>query len=110
MENRANAEHKKGNNDEDAADDDDLVDAVDNADDDDAVDKPGFRPGTFQIVLTDRSLASRRKYVRGTCSIKQTVHATIVSHKKVCLPERPRRHYPGTNSGDVRVWVLGFRS
>ena len=93
----------KSGQEEDEEDDDDEG-AAEDVDEEDSQ-KPGFVPSTLQIVLTEQSLAARRKYVRGTASIKQMVNATVVSHKKVCLPERPRRHYPGTNSGDVITGV-----
>ena len=67
----------------------------------DAGDKPGFVSSLLQIAFTEASLGARRKFVRGTASIKQMLSAHIVSCKKLCLPERPRLHYPGTNSGDL---------
>ena len=62
---------------------------------------PGFVPALLQVVLTEESLAARRKFVRGTASIHQIQGAHIVSDKKICLPERPRKHYKGSNSGDT---------
>ena len=91
-------ERKSKKEDDEAEVDDDNED--DNSGDDrDSL--PGFVPSLLQIAITEASLAARRKFVRGTASIRQLQNAHVVSHRKVCLPERPRINYPGTNSGDL---------
>ena len=94
---------KEKNKKKDAGDDEDGENAADDDDDEADIgdDKPGFVPSLLQLAFTESSLAARRKFVRGTASIHQIQWAHIVSHKRICLPERPRRHFTGTNSGDL---------
>jgi hypothetical protein len=59
-------------------------------------------PSLLQIVKTEESLAAWKKKARSpTLGVKQMEMAHILTHNKICLPERPRKHYPGTNCGDV---------
>jgi hypothetical protein len=61
----------------------------------------------------------RRKSRAGTLSIKQTEWAHILTHNKLCLPERPRKNYAGTTCGDTltdvkvpsreHVWCLPWK-
>ena len=79
-------------------DDDAVVDEHDSADEDG---RPGFVPSILQLGLDEESIAARRKLIRGTCSIKQVEWNHVIGNSKICLPERPRKHYPGTNCGDL---------
>lgn len=88
---------KKSKEDVDDAEDENVAD--DDEDEDSSL--PGFVPTQLQLVITEASLAARRKFLRGTATIKQTHTCHIVSHKKICLPERPRQNYDGSSAGDV---------
>ncbi len=90
-----NKEGKKGGGNDD--DDEEELDEEDDA----ADKKPGFVPSMLNLALTETSLAARRTRVRGTLSIKQLETAHIVSNARVCLPERPRINYDGTNRGNL---------
>ena len=89
---KATNKNKKGDDDEEEVEDDE---------DEDDGKKPGFVPALIQLGLTEESLAQRRQVVRGTASIKQVQWAHVVASKKVSLPERPRKHFEGSNSGDL---------
>lgn len=43
----------------------------------------------------------RQKSRSSTLSIKQCEWAHILTHNKLCLPERPRKNFQGTNCGDT---------
>ena len=70
-------------------------------DDDDGSKQQSCVPSMLQIVKTEQSLAAWRKKVRGTLAIKQLETCHILSKGKVTLPERTRKHFPGTNCGDT---------
>jgi hypothetical protein len=61
----------------------------------------------LQIVKTEESLQAWKKRNRAsTLSVKQLEHAHILSFNKICLPERPRKHYGGSNCGDTLTDVV----
>ena len=53
------------------------------------------------VCKQEASLEARRKKARGTCTIQQVEHMYMVCASSLCLPERPRKHYDGTNLGNV---------
>lgn len=56
----------------------------------------------LQIAYTEESITSRRKKLRGgTGSVHQIEWCHMVAHARVCLPERRRKHYGGSTSGDL---------
>lgn len=74
---------------------------ADGDDDDDANSKRGFVARTLNLVYTEESILARRKRVRGgTGSIRQSEWAHMLAHARIALPERQRKHFPGSTSGD----------
>ena len=71
-------------------------------DESDADDKPDFKASVLNIIYTEESIKNRRKKVRNsTGSVRQMERAHMWAHARVCLPERARKHFEGTTSGDV---------
>jgi hypothetical protein len=77
-------------------------------------------PSLLTIVKDEQSLQLWRHTSRNsTLSIKQVESCHILSHNKICLPERPRKHFHGTNCGDAlsglkvpspsNVWSLTWK-
>ena len=62
---------------------------------------PDLVSEVLQIAYTEESLNARRKKTRGTCSLKQVELAHVLSSKRLSLPSRPRKHYPGSSTGDL---------
>ena len=92
----------------DKGDDEDVVvDDVeeDEADGSDADSKGGFQVKILQVAYTEASVARRRALSRGTASLHQVEWAHILAGKAINLPERPRKHYEGTNCGDLLIGV-----
>jgi hypothetical protein len=84
-------------------DGDEAEAAILDGDDDDVDDsKPGFVTNTLNIIYTEESIQARRRKARsGTASVHQTEWAHMLSHARVSLPERRRKNYPGSTSGDT---------
>ena len=83
-------------------DDEDHDDAADDAGDAGGDNPVACVPSALQIVKNEESIkAWRRKNRPGTLAIKQLETAHLISKGRICLPERPREYYPGTNSGDT---------
>ena len=86
--------------DDEEGDDDDQEDAV--GDDGEEVQLLGFNSTILNLIYNEQSLATRRKKLRvSTGCIHQSEWVHMISHAKVCLPERARKNYPGTTSGDT---------
>ena len=92
----------KGDDDEDV-----MVDDVeeDEADGSDADSKASLQVKILQVAYTEASIARRRALARGTASLHQVEWAHILAGKAINLPERPRKHYEGTNCGDLLIGV-----
>ena len=87
------AEKKKFDKDDDADED--------KADDDDMSGKPSFNSKVLYLGYNEESMKKRRKFSRGTTSIRQIEWCHVVSVSSLCLPERPRKHYDGSNCGNA---------
>jgi hypothetical protein len=75
---------------------------IQDGDDDDDDSKPGFVTNTLNIIYTEDSIQARRRKARGgTASVHQNEWAHMLSHARVSLPERQRKHFPGSTSGDT---------
>jgi hypothetical protein len=77
-------------------------------------------PSLLTIVKDEQSLQLwRHKSRNSTLSIKQVESCHILSHNRICLPERLRKHFEGTNCGDAlsgmklpapdKVWSLSWK-
>ena len=73
------------------------------SDDEDAVAPAGTTvPSSLMIVKEETSISQWKSKSRSsTMTIKQCESCHFLSHNKICLPECPRKHYPGTNCGDA---------
>ena len=85
------AESKKGKEDED----DDAEEQEESGG------KPCFNSRILYLGYSEDSLTKRRKFSRGPAAIKQLEWCHVVSFASLCLPERPRQHYDGTNCGNA---------
>ena len=86
---------KKDKDEDGAAEEDDDEDAEDN-------DKPGFVSSSLSLIYTEESIKARKQKPRGsTGAIHQTECALMLAHCRVSLPERARKHFPGSTSGDT---------
>ena len=87
-------------------DDEDDDDKEDDPDDSDGTDRLGFTASVINIIYSEDSIARRRKKLRCTTGgIQQSEWAHMLAHSKICLPERVRKHYAGTTSGDTIMGV-----
>ncbi|CAK0810639.1 unnamed protein product [Prorocentrum cordatum] len=87
-------------------DDEDEEDKEDDPDDEDGTEVLTFTPSVINIVYSEASIANRRKKLRScTGGLHQSDCAHMLSHTKVPLPERSRKHYPGSTSGDTIMGV-----
>jgi len=77
-------------------------------------------PSLLTIVKDEKALQQwRHKSRNNTLSIRQVEFCHVLSHNKICLPERPRKHFEGTNCGDAisclkvpppdQVWCLPWK-
>ena len=77
-------------------------------------------PSLLTLVKDEQSLQLwRHKSRNTTMSIKQVESCHVLSHNKICLPERPRKHFDGSNCGDAisglktpapdKVWSLSWK-
>ena len=87
------AEKKKDKDEDDENDD--------AADDDEDSGKPSFNHKILYLGYSEASLTKRRKFSRGTTAIKQIEWCHVLSFSSLCLPERPRKHFEGTNCGNA---------
>jgi hypothetical protein len=79
----------------------------DGDDDDDDGSKPGFVTSTLNLIYTEESIQARRRKARGgTGSVHQSEWAHMLAHARVSLPERQRKHFPGSTSGDT-IYGIG---
>ena len=92
-------EAKKGSKQEDEEEQDAEAEPAEEEDEDDP--RPDFCAEILQIAYTEESLNARRKRIRGTCSLKQIEWAHVLSTKRLSLPCRARKHYPGSSTGDL---------
>ena len=64
--------------------------------------KPHCQNSIIQLVFTEESLRAKRDRARGsTGSIRQIEWAHMVTPSRLSLPERARKHFPGTTAGDT---------
>ena len=78
-----------------------AADEEDGEDEDEDDDKPGLVVDFLTIAYSEESLAARKKRLKGTCTLKQLETCYVLAPKKVKLPCRPRKHYPGSSTGDL---------
>ena len=66
------------------------------------------------IMLSEKSLKERRERTRGDGGRHQIQHAYLLTDGEMDLPEKPRKHYDGTNVGDavgpvdLKSWSAGW--
>ncbi|CAK0830711.1 unnamed protein product [Prorocentrum cordatum] len=78
--------------------DDDEEDPVDDEDEE----KPNFTVSNINLIYTESSLQARRQKARGCMgSVQQSETAIMMSNNKISIPERSRKHWPGSTSGDT---------
>ncbi|CAK0824600.1 unnamed protein product [Prorocentrum cordatum] len=83
-------------------DDEDEEDKEDDPDDQDGTEVLTFTSSVINIVYSEAGIANRRKKLRScTGGLHQAECAHMLSHTKVPLPERSRKHYPGSTPGDT---------
>ena len=90
---------------QDGGDDDAVVvageeDAADGAEAGDGT-TPKVITTSMHLFMDEASLRLRRKLTRGTMSLRQVEGMHVMTHGCLSLPERPGKHYPGTNRGTV---------
>ena len=68
--------------------------------------RPSLVCDTLQVAYTEESLATRKKRLRGTASLKQIEWAHILSCGRLSLPSRQRKFYSGSSSGDLIQGVV----
>ena len=93
---KANAEDEGGDDDEDDGGEEEEGETGE---------KPGFFVDVLQLAYTEESLKARRLRARGKCTLKQIECCLCMSANKLSLPNRERRHFPGTSNGDVLLGV-----
>jgi hypothetical protein len=92
------ASKSKDKKDDDAEDDDDDLEGATPAN--------TTVPTKLLIVKDEESLQAWRDKARSTTlGIKQSETVHILTHNRLALPERPRKHYPGSNCGDCLAGV-----
>ena len=93
---------KKKPDDDDEEDDD----KEEEADEESGTEVLNFSQSVINVIYSEASIASRRKKLRSvTGGIHQSEWAHMLAHSKICLPERSRKHYAGTTSGDTIMGV-----
>ena len=82
--------------------DDEEEDDDDAEDEEEEADKAQCIHTILQLVYTEESLKERRKRNNyNTGSVHQMEWAHVVASNRISLPERARKHYPGTTAGDT---------
>ena len=97
---------KTSKQDDDDEDEDDNKEDGSGNEDENGAEVLNFTSSTINVIYSEESMISNRKTLRNsTGGIRQSELAHMLSHSKVCLPERARKHYPGTTSGDTIMGV-----
>ena len=87
-------------------DDEDEEDKEEDPDDEDGTEVLTFTSSVINIIYSEATIANRRKKLRScTGGIRQSESAHMLAHAKISLPERSRKHYPGSTSGDTIMGV-----
>ena len=81
-------------------------DEAEGDDEDEEESKPGLATETLTVAYTEESLAVRRKRCRGTAALKQLEQCHIITPTVLKLPQRARKHYPGSTNGDLVQGVV----
>lgn len=70
-------------------------------DEEDCDDKPNLVCDKLLLTYTEESLAARKQRVRGTGTLKQLETALVLTSRRLSLPPRDRKHFPGSTNGDL---------
>ncbi|CAK0857299.1 unnamed protein product, partial [Prorocentrum cordatum] len=81
-------------------------DKEDDSDDEYGTEVMSSAASVIIIICSEASTANRRKKLRShTGGIHQSGWCHMLAHSKICLPERARKRYAGTTSGDTIMGV-----
>ena len=70
--------------------------------DDEGEDKPNFAVANINLIYTESSVQAQRQESRGCmASVHQSETAIVMTNIKISIPERSRKHWPGSTSGDT---------
>ena len=58
-----------------------------------------YKANIVHVIMNEDSLKQRRKLTRGVASLKQVETLHVIACSNLCLPDRPGKHYPGSNKG-----------
>ena len=69
---------------------------------------PGFHNGVIYVSYTQESLKNKRQRIARdrVGLLRQTEKIHVLSEQPLRLPERQRKHYPGTSCGDLIQGVI----
>lgn len=81
--------------------DEEGEDGAEEEDEGDDDGRPTLAVDHLMLAYTEESLAARKQKVRGVGTLKQCETAYVLSQKKLQLPQRGRKHYAGSSSGDL---------